>query len=283
MATPPIVTPTAAAHVGALMKQMVEPFVMPLSMQYPDGLVSALGSASLITDGTNKYLITNAHVASVATQYTIACKFNQDMNIIKILTPIATISDPSDVAISDITPLCDNFMPKTAAAIPLDKFSSAPSADPEELFFLIGFPGEAQSIDIANKIFSQPPACILAQEKPFSNIPRYGKTNQNTFALNYDLFTAIALLKPVTWHKAPGMSGSLIWNTRYVESVLQGVDWDPSMATVAGIQCMWNNQDTLFATKENHMFVNDLIDCTKNNTKIQSLPMSSMIFPGYRP
>ncbi|WP_198670742.1 hypothetical protein [Oceanicella sp. SM1341] len=42
----------------------------------------------------------------------------------------------------------------------------------------------------------------------------------------------------------PGFSGSMVWNTRYVECLQAGKPWTPEEARVTGVVCRWRSGDT---------------------------------------
>jgi hypothetical protein len=49
---------------------------------------------------------------------------------------------------------------------------------------------------------------------------------------------------------ASGMSGSLLWNTKYVESMRDGVEWSPSLARVCGVlRGVVTNPNLVIATR----------------------------------
>ena len=51
-----------------------------------------------------------------------------------------------------------------------------------------------------------------------------------------------------------GFSGSLVWNTRYVERMSAGKDWSPEHAVVSGLLVEWNPcTKTIIALRVEHV------------------------------
>lgn len=59
----------------------------------------------------------------------------------------------------------------------------------------------------------------------------------------------------------PGVSGSLVWKTNYVNCRKNSIEWNPEKhAVVAGIACLWDDRRTnvIIATKIDKMQINQL-------------------------
>ena len=66
--------------------------------------------------------------------------------------------------------------------------------------------------------------------------------------------TSAAARDEVKWADARGFSGSLVWNTRYLEFTGQGLAWSPEDAVVSGLLRRWDEDTkTLLAWRVEHL------------------------------
>ena len=136
------------------------------------------------------------------------------------------------------------------------------SYDPDELYFIAGFPGEGVDMHFGQLCSKE--LNFLTQE---TDVPT-GLKNVNSefhFALRNDPTDAICT-SDAPWRALPpppGVSGSLVWKTNYVNYRKNAIEWNPEKhAVVAGIACLWDDKHTnvVIATKIDKMQINELTD-----------------------
>ncbi len=242
-----------------VVKQMLEhikPFTTPISKAIENDYGEHLGSGSFISDSEKKYLITNEHVAKELETSSLAHQFFESDCVVRIVNPICAEEYPKDVAVTEISDAAWKACEHQSETIPLERFSDKHKPVKGELLFIIGYSGDRASFHFGT--LNSPGTPYLTQEVDFPT--DIGDANYH-FAIHYkpDLATSIdgstrCLPKP------PGMSGSLIWNTRFVEYLHQQKEWSPKHAIITGIIWGWPTSDAcLLATKAEHMNINELV------------------------
>ncbi|PKQ74028.1 trypsin-like peptidase domain-containing protein [Aeromonas sobria] len=235
----------------------VKPFASPISKVVSSEHGEHLGSGSFISCDSSKYIITNEHVAKGLESTSLAHQFLDSDSIVRIVNPICAKEYPLDVAVSKISDCAWAACQHSAQGIPLSRFANKHQPVNAELLFMIGYSGDRAGFYFGNFISRGTP--YLTQEADFpSNI---GNENYH-FSIHYkpDLASVVdgssgGLPKP------PGMSGSLVWNTRFVEMSQAGKEWSPEDAQVTGLIWGWPSSDAcLLATKVEHLSIQDLID-----------------------
>lgn len=266
------ITKDELENVAKEMRDYISPFLVAISVKKAQNCGGACGSASLLEFNEKKYLVTNEHVARVRSRYPLACKSHGDVNIYKLMSPFIALDAPIDVAIADVTELSKNFDSSYTNYIPFAKFTETFNPVEGEFFFTAGFPGSDSNMDIANQILTQNPQFLFGQQ-----VPQFA--NSIEFALNYNCNAAFALLKPVQFNNPHGLSGSLVWNTKFIECKIKGETWDVSKAIVAGIMKQWDsNNNCLIVTKVEHFNLPTLISHVNQLT--YKLPCSSELILG---
>lgn len=231
----------------------VQPFVTPISKVFKDEsgqYGKHWGSGSfLVIDGA-KYLITNEHVARGMTQNSLAHQFLNSEAVVRLTNPVITETLPIDVALMKIEDRVWNINAHDSRGIPIDRFAAKHQPVDGEILFLIGYGGEYSKFFYDALI--SPGSPYLTQICDFP--PDIGDPELH-FAIHYrpDLaFTVDGSSKGLP--TPPGMSGSLVWNTRALESLLAGRPWSPEAAQVTGIVWGWpSSAACLLATKVQHL------------------------------
>ena len=166
---------------------------------------------------------------------------------------------PVDVAIA---PIDDRVWAKTAAEhratpIPFSRFATSHRPVLGELLFMVGYSGVRSAFLFGTLVSRGTP--YLTQETPL--LADYGNTDYH-FAIHYLPDRAISPAeRPEGLPTPPGLSGSLVWNTRFMECTQAGLNWDPAQAQVTGIIWGWPSAGgCLVATKVEHLGLLDLAD-----------------------
>lgn len=235
------------------MRAHVRPFVTPISKVLSHDHGEQLGTGSYIDIHSQRYLLTNEHVARELQQSSIAHQFYGSDNVFRCINPMVADPAPVDAALAFIEDEVWGHSAHTAGQIPLSRCASKHAPLENELLFLVGYPG-ARSKFLFNTLIT-PGVPYLTQEAPL--LESHGNT-QYHFALHYSPEKAIspdARAQPLP--PPPGMSGSLVWNTRVLECHNAGVKWTPAEAQVTGL--VWGWPDVyLIGTKVEHLPLEEL-------------------------
>jgi hypothetical protein len=232
--------------VAVEMLNYVRPFVTPVSKVIEDNYGEHHGSASYIKINGDIYLITNEHVGRIITKNSLTHKFDNSDNLFRISNTITALEYPVDVAITkiekEIWNACDHD------SRPIDEACFAKKHNPvqAEIMFLIGYSGERSHFYFGNLATCGTPYTTQETDMPEEKgDPKYH------FALFYnpDQAHSIAERSPGL-PLPPGMSGSLVWNTRYVEFLQSGKKWSASDSKVTGLVWGWPSSNAcLIATR----------------------------------
>lgn len=244
------------SHVTNEMLEHVKPFSTPISKVIEDDYGMHLGSSSFLTDGGFIYLITNEHVARKMKSLPLAHQFYGSDSVTMVLNPFAEKKKPIDVAISKISDDAWAACEHSAQAIPLERFSSKHQPVDGELLFLIGYSQERSKFHFGTLFSPGTPYCTQIADFPTDA----GDINTH-FAIHYRPALAESVDGSTSGlPKPPGLSGSLVWNTRFVEISEKGEQWSPENACVTGIVWFWPEPSLcLLATKVEYMMLDELL------------------------
>jgi hypothetical protein len=229
--------PHLADEIGEFVDSFVTPIalVKPNDVRDPPGDHAATGNFLLVSD--QRYLLTCEHVARLCSQgklgYTpFGAGGGQTI-------PSKFISEPYkvDVAAAPLSPQNWNLQKHAAQCVTPAMFSSKHTPVDDEFLYVYGFPGSeaktgfgehfVQGIGIFSHETDYNP--ILATESPMpivgyhiclAYLPEYASVIQGGHSV-----------LPL----GPGLSGSLVWNTRYVEVTSRGMEWRPEHARITAL------------------------------------------------
>lgn len=249
------------AQVVNEMLEHVKQFSTPISKIIENDYGEHLGSGSFITDGESIYLITNEHVAKELNSISLAHQFHDSDCVVRVMNPFCAKKYPIDVALTKIKEEAWNSCQHHSKPISISRFSQKHDPVDGELMFMIGYSGERSGFHFGT-LFS-PGTPYLTQAVDFPN--DIGE-NEYHFSIHYkpDLATSIdgstrGLPKP------PGMSGSLVWNTRFVECMQKQEAWIPERSCITGIVWGWPSSDaSLLATRVEHLIIQDLLEAANS-------------------
>ncbi len=222
--------------------------IRPGDTRLPPGDLHGTG-AYVELDGM-RYILTCEHVAAGMAKSQLAASFHGAEIAFTLDNPFSALTYPVDIAITAITEHTWNLVPHRAKSIPIELFAKRHEPIPGELMLILGVPGESghawppaePSGDgvyfyTTNSIVCEVQEYFgpeLANEVP---LPREGFH----FLLPYVPEVAVNVNDKgsSSLPRAPGLSGSLVWNTRYLEVTAAGKEWCPEDARVTGI--VWGN------------------------------------------
>ena len=220
-------------------------FMTPISRAIEHDYGEHRGSGAYIEFAGQRLLITNEHVLENPERYHYTQQFHGCEDVLKLPIPAAAEPHPFDVAICPIGDERWQSRQHSAAVIPASRFASTHSPVERELLFFIGYSGERSQFQFGT-LFS-PGTPLLTQEP----VPRVAGLHENQFALSFKPELAESVDGSTRGLPLPpGMSGSLVWNTRFVEYGMQSRPWSVQEAQVTGQLCRWpTNEPYVIATR----------------------------------
>ena len=238
------------------MTEEVIPHVTPISQELEHSYGEHWGSGSYCEFGGQRYLLTNEHVAAKIGTQRLAHKFYGDENYLRFRHEFHVYGAPNDTALVRIDEREWTRFPHGAVAIPAERFAPVHAPVEGELLFLVGFSGERSKFVFGTLATTGTPYLARECELP----PDSRCDPQVHFGLHYNP----ALAAPVESKGRPlplppGMSGSVIWNTRVVEQRMRQQPWSPADAAVTGIVWGWPSDTCLVATKVEYMMLLQLL------------------------
>lgn len=254
--------------VNSKMLEYVKHFVTPISKALDHNTGEHFGTGSYLEIENTKYLITNEHVAREIIISPLTYQFVDNEDIFRITNPILTLPDPIDVGLVKIENSAWDSCKHDSLAIPFSCFARNHEIIEGELLFVLGFAFENTKFYFNYLHAHSTPYLTQEIELP----EKFGDPKYH-FGLYYNPGQAIKVSEKSKDLQIPfGMSGSLVWNTRYVEMYNMGKSWHPTDSRVTGILRKWLSGDAcLHATKVEyfdlmkiHDATNDVISKKKN-------------------
>lgn len=245
------------------MVQHVGDFVTPISLATNEDRGIAWGTGNYVQLGKHVTLMTNAHVYEDARGEPLSHLPGPTNQYVPCCHHFQVAGLPLDLAIMRLGQECKD---STKAIIPAWQLGERFDPTEGEFLFFLGFPGStAKRLELITEYnvrrvwFGEPipnlAVPVLTQMFP-DPIP-----DCDWFNSAYE----VAIHFPAKARKTPGgpeedlpnpkgMSGSLLWDTKFVASLRSGHDWHPEDARVCGL--IWGqhkNPDVSIATKIEHL------------------------------
>lgn len=244
--------------VCSMMADLVWPTVTPISVS-ADGIDGeALGSGTYLAIRGAPYLITADHVVEESKGRYLAHLLDPDENYVSIGRYVQRASWPVDVALVRVPWLADSENRKALSTSCLDIVFNPVD---NELLFWLGFPGSTAGrhdpITEPKRRYSHFGTLHTVGVPMIVQVPREVGIDSPDFlsAMHVAVHYPTAAVRKageddVELSNPEGMSGSLLWDTKFIQSRSNNIEWDPSMARVCGI--VWgatNYPDRVLATK----------------------------------
>lgn len=235
----------------------VEPFVTPLStvIRDEDGKPiegKLLGTGSYISALGQNMLITNEHNLAKLEANSIGLQFRGNDRVFMLHSPAYSFPYPWDVGFSRIKSEVWNLpdlQPHTAAAIPQNRLDAVHKPVENELLFFAGYAWQGSTFLYDTLLSRGTP--YMMREVP---LPDGWGDERYHFAIDYRPDLAETIGRGAGLPRPDGFSGSLVWNTHYLECVTQGIKWQPDYAEVTGIVWGWPSATgCLIATRIEHV------------------------------
>jgi hypothetical protein len=194
------------------------------------------GSGSFLRVGERRFVLTNEHVATIRCQkHSLIYQFLNNDDLHRIVGNHVEYPWPLDLALLPVSDAAWTAKPHGSRAIDIDQIALAHDPVPGELLTFTGFSGEATGFHF-NTLHTEG-TCYTAREVDPPDDPRFNRRFH--FGLDYQPELAVKLEGSRGLPLPPGLSGSTVWNTRFVAAKMTGKTWSPEMAQVTGVVWGW--------------------------------------------
>lgn len=253
------------ARVKNEMREWAKRFVTPISMSEEYGHGVSWGTGTYLEISGKHILLTNNHVvADVPAGGRLAYLPGPTDDYVAIVNPWCRAPYPTDAACTAIPNVGSVGMKE---AVPYSLVEPQFAAEQDEMLFWIGFPGfTAERHEVPTEARQRMTRFGGPLEMP--GLPMLSQIMRNWNGENEDQFNPafhVAVHYPNEAQRsasgpttklphAKGMSGSLLWDTKYVASLRNSVTWSPENARVCGL--VWGALDepeVVIASKIEHV------------------------------
>ncbi|SDD22229.1 hypothetical protein SAMN04488509_101793 [Aquimonas voraii] len=257
--------PASCAMVKDAMRDLVMRFVTPISMSLEHGHGVSWATGNYLEVSGSRILLTNQHVVDdVPTGGVLAHLPGPTDDYVAVTQPWCRRSYPVDAACAP------TLYPQSTGmkeAVPFELIDGQMLAEQDELLFWIGFPGySANRHDVPTEgrlrmtRFGGP---LETRGLPMLSQVIRGWNGEGEDLFNPDLHVAVhypseaqrtANGELTALPHAKGMSGSLLWDTKYLSRMRRSETWSPGDARVCGL--VWGALDrpeVVLATKIEHV------------------------------
>lgn len=224
-------------------------FGTPLGTE-TDRTVRLVGTGSYVQREARRTLLTCEHVAR---EQPMHHRFNGSDDVFEHPGPWTMDKHPIDTAFAPVGDPLWQVCQHRAAAIPFGRFATTHRlSQPEELLFFRGYAGE--NARYAFGVHQTNASGYCTQEKKGTGDTQIFELFWEPENTQVTSGTSAAARDEVKWENARGFSGSLVWNTRYLEVTGQGLAWSPEDAVVTGLLRRWDEETrTLLAWRVEHL------------------------------
>ncbi|MGL5995663.1 MAG: hypothetical protein ACRC1I_03935 [Pseudomonas proteolytica] len=239
-----------------LLPPFVDPFISAISLiepgddRHPPG--DHHGTGSFIYLDEVRLMLTCEHVASVEQGTMLGMTQFGASHAISIPGAFSSDKYPIDIAVNHIPDKNWDRVPHMAKCVDIGMIARRHEPVDGEYLYIYGFPGDDAAVGFGQHHHRG--LAVFSHERDFSTVlideePK--PIDKYHFLIPYNPEHAVLLDgKNPLLPKPPGMSGSLVWNTRYVEVTSQGKEWRPEDSRVTGV--VWGHSSkasVLVATK----------------------------------
>jgi hypothetical protein len=229
------------------MKIHTRQFVTPL-IQDVEGKAPENGTGTYV-DHDGFSLLTCNHVAVLEP---FLHQFHDHEGL--MLLPVTWKGDPApiDAALASIPAAHWNSVLHHSQPLGMDRFASAHKPVDHEVFFFRGVAGENVAVGANHSRVI--PTGYCSQELPGSGDDKIFEIHWNPTSATITSGTDDEVAKLFKYYDPHGFSGSLVWNTRFVEKGCDLSSWTPKDAEVTGLLRRWDEEtETLLAWRVEHL------------------------------
>lgn len=237
-------------EVAEAMLAHTRPFVTPLGTETP-ATVRLVGTGSYADIDDRRLLLTCEHVAR---EQPMHYRFDGSDDVFDHPGPWTKDRHPTDAAFAPISSAHWSATSHQAAAIPLARFAIRHEiAEQAELLFFSGYAGE--NAHYAFGIHQTDRTGYCTQEKMGTGDGEIFELFWEPDKTEFTSETSAEARAEMKFDDAHGFSGSLVWNTRYLETLREGGrTWTPDDAVVTGLLRRWDEDTkTLLVWRVEHL------------------------------
>lgn len=210
------------------------------------------GSGSYLKAGDRIFVLTNDHVA-VARESgeRLLYQFSDSTDLHSVAGDHMSFGEPLDLALLPVDAAAWGSASPGSRAIEIDQIAWAHSPYPTELMSFVGFPGD--DVRFFFEAITAKAQCLTGREVELPpDDDRFD--SRFHFGLDYNPNLANDVIGNKGLSRPPGLSGSTVWNTSFVEAKVHGIAWTPEMAKVTGVVWGWpSNVGCLVATRAEYL------------------------------
>jgi hypothetical protein len=231
------------------MRSYTRPFASPLVEDLPD-TIRLKGSGSYVSWGTSRILLTCEHVARhQQLQYKFCC--TNDLH--EHPGPWVNERHPVDAAFAMMDDHLWRATQHEAESVPSDKFARHHKVSQQaELIFFRGYADENSAYGFGVHQANGTGYCSqeVANAGDDQIFELFWEPSQGQITTG----TSMEAVAAMSFDDPGGFSGSLVWNTRYLETIAAGEEWTPENAVVTGLLRRWDAKTkTLLVWRVEHL------------------------------
>jgi hypothetical protein len=232
------------------MRAYTRPFVTPLSSRRGSH-VSLEGSGSYVLRNDHRLLLTCEHVARLSP---LEHRFWGSEQDLRLRGSYAVEPHPIDAACNAVPEEMWFGVDHNALTIPYERFDNEHMIhDPEELLFFRGFASENAHFDMVEHQTDVSGYCSQ-QKQGVTPSPWIFEMPWEPDKTSISSQTSDEARARMKFSDPAGFSGSLVWNTRYMQCQQLGGAWHPGLADVTGLLQRYDpDTKTLLALRVEHL------------------------------
>ncbi|POM13930.1 Uncharacterised protein [Burkholderia cepacia] len=210
------------------------------------------GSGSYLRLGNQTFILTNEHVAQVRSdERTLAYQLKGQEDIRRIVGGHIEFPAPLDLALLPVPADVWSNTSNESRAIEIDQIALCHAPVQTELLTFSGFSGSNVAFHFDTLLASG--TCSTAREAELpADDDRFA--SRFHFGIDYRPDLASTVIGDKSLPLPPGLSGSTVWNTGFVEAKMHGVTWTPEFAKVTDVVWGWpSNHGCLVATRAEYL------------------------------
>jgi hypothetical protein len=206
------------------------------------------GSGSYVQVKDRLFILTNEHVSEVKRHgRKLAHQLDGQPDIYLSAGQNIEVGWPEDLALLPIDDGAWKAKPHGSKPIDLSQIALRHAPVEDEMLAFIGFAGD--DVKFVFSTLTAKSTTLISREAPVTADPGVVDPLLH-FGIDYRPDQAIRVDGNGDLPLPPGLSGSTVWNTRFVETALAGGVWTPDLAQVTGVVWGWpSSQACLVATK----------------------------------
>jgi hypothetical protein len=244
---------TSVPQVVAVMTEYLRPYrtaIYDLNREHGNGW----GSGSYLRIFDSVFILTNEHVADEKnprrTGEFLGHQLGGQDTIRRTVGNRPVFPWPLDLALLPVDESAWHDSTNESKAIESSQIALGHDPVATEILTFTGFAGENVSFHF-NTLFSEG-VCYTAREIELPIDDRF--SSRLHFAIDYRPSVAKAVVGNKGLPLPPGLSGSTVWNTGFVQAKMAGVPWTPELAKVTGVVWGWPSEHgCLIATRAEYV------------------------------